>query len=72
MRMVEGAVLEHSVDLPWSVGIFEEDDIPPMDHAANSYFRHFRLYRINLSARVQLELEQCAPGFVRAASAAWS
>ena len=46
--------------------LFEEDDIDPMmDHAANSYFRHFRLYRINLSARVQLELEQCAPGFVR-------
>ena len=60
-------VLEHSVERPpWSVGIFEEDDIDPMmDHAANSYFRHFRLYRINLSARVQLELEQCAPGFVR-------
>ena len=61
-------VLEHSVERPpWSVGVFDDADIDPMlDYAANSYFRHFRLYRINLSARVQLELEQHAPGFVRA------
>jgi hypothetical protein len=61
-------VLEHSVERPpWSVGVFDDADIDPMlDHAANSYFRHFRLYRINLSARVQHELEQHAPGFVRA------
>lgn len=60
-------VLEHAVERPpWSVGVFDEADINPiLNHAANSYFRHFRLYRINLSSRVQLELEQHEPGFVQ-------
>ena len=59
-------ILQHSVERPpWSVGIFDEADIDPMvQHAADSYFRHFRLYRMNLAPQVQLELQQRLPGHV--------
>jgi hypothetical protein len=59
-------LLEHSVDRPpWSVGVFDESDIDPMlQFSTNSYFRHFRLYRMTMAPRVQLELNQHNPGFV--------
>ena len=59
-------VLEHSVERPpWSVGVFDENDVNEMLlHATNSYFRHFRLYRMTMAPRVQLELKQHNPGFV--------
>jgi hypothetical protein len=63
-------ILEHSVDRsPWSVGIFDEDDIDPMlDYATNNYFRHFRLYRMCMAPRVQLKLTQHNPGFIEVPS----
>jgi hypothetical protein len=59
-------VLEHSVERPpWSVGVFDENDLDSMlAHATNSYFRHFRLYRMTMAPRIQLELKQHNPGFV--------
>ena len=59
-------LLEHSVERPpWSVGIFEEADIDPiLTYATNNYFRHFRLYRMCMAPRVQMELKQHNPGFI--------
>ena len=59
-------LLEHSVERPpRSVHIFDKDDLEPiMTYVANGYLRHFRLYRYNLSPRVQLKLKQHNPGFV--------
>ena len=59
-------LLEHSVERPpWSVGIFDEADIDPiLTYATNNYFRHFRLYRMCMAPRVQLELKQHNPGFI--------
>ena len=63
-------LLEHSVERPpWSVGIFEDIDIDPMlKFATNSYFRHFRLYRMSMAPRVQLELQQHNSGFIEVPS----
>mmetsp|Transcript_14317 Transcript_14317/g.49768 ORF Transcript_14317/g.49768 Transcript_14317/m.49768 type:complete len:204 (-) Transcript_14317:78-689(-) len=59
-------LMAHSVERsPYSVAIFSVDDVRAIvDYVTNGYYRHFRLYKYVLSPKLQLALEQVAPGGV--------
>uniref|UniRef100_A0A7S2SS91 Uncharacterized protein n=1 Tax=Rhizochromulina marina TaxID=1034831 RepID=A0A7S2SS91_9STRA len=59
-------VLSHAVNRsPWAVRVFSEDDVARIiSYMLNSYFRHFKMYKLIFTRKLQVTLDQSEPHLV--------